>query len=96
MPARNGPAQEEVVRAVYRDGHDTMLVAWSKGGAAVPQGSGADDCHAALLITGADGHVSRLSPQQAQARMKTMQLSGASEGHCPVTGPAPDPSGKPG
>ncbi|GMM60690.1 hypothetical protein [Novosphingobium pituita] len=84
------------MRAVYRDGHDTMLVAWSKGGAADPQGGWADDCHAALLITGADGHVSRLSPQQAQARMKTMQLSGASEGQCPVAGRAPDPSGKPG
>lgn len=84
------------MRAVYRDGHDTMLVAWSKGGAAVSQGGWADDCHAALLITGADGHVSRLSPQQAQARMKTMQLSGASEGHCPVAGRAPGPPGKPG
>lgn len=64
---------EPVLRALYRDGHDTMLLTMP---------AGTDECHAALLVNDATGAARRLSAAEAKARLTTMQLSGATQGRC--------------
>jgi len=41
-----------------------------------------DECHVALLIDGKTGAARRLSANEAKARTRTMQLSGATPGEC--------------
>ncbi|MCW1987456.1 UNVERIFIED_ORG: hypothetical protein M2348_003206 [Sphingomonas sp. R1F5B] len=69
-----------VMRVLYRDGHDSMLLTFPRDGHAMP----ADECHAALLIDGQSGAARQISPTEAAARTRTMQLSGATPGMCPA------------
>lgn len=66
-----------VLRAVYRDGQRTLLVALALPGGPVPHG----DCAAPLLIE-ANGAVRQVSRAQAAQAMAHMQLAGATPGTC--------------
>ncbi len=81
-PSRRAAAPHEtpVMRVLYRDGHDSMLLTFPRDGQAMP----ADECHAALLIDGQSGAARRISAAEAAARTRTMQLSGATPGMCPA------------
>lgn len=75
-PARH---DEPVLRAIYRDGHDTMLLALAPDGRPMR----ADDCHNALLVDDATGATRQLDQAEVNARLRSMQLAGAAPGDCP-------------
>ncbi|WP_421837351.1 hypothetical protein [Novosphingobium sp.] len=70
-----------VLRAVYRDADSRMvLMLPEKGQRAVLRG----DCAAPLLIDARTGAVRVLDEAEVQARLRTMQLAGATRGACPA------------
>ncbi len=70
-----------VLRAVYRDADSRMvLMLPEKGRRAVLRG----DCAAPLLIDARTGAVRVLDEAEVQARLRTMQLAGATRGACPA------------
>ena len=79
--ADEGPG---LLRVVYRDAHAEMvLMVPDQGrGEAVSKAIGRD-CAAPLLIDGRSGAVRVLSEAEVQARLRTMQLTGATRGACP-------------
>jgi hypothetical protein len=69
-----------LIRVVYRDADAEMvLMVPEKGGRGAVRG----DCAAPLLIVGQTRQVRVLSEAEVQARLKTMQLAGATRGVCP-------------
>lgn len=68
-----------MVRALYRDADETMLLTLPRDGKPAPD----DACHAPLLVGGEHGVTRRLVPAEVAARIKHMQLAGAVEGTCP-------------
>jgi len=68
-----------VLRAVYRDDTHQLLVVLSDAGHPTPHG----DCAAPLLIDNATGGARQITPTEASAWMRHMQLSGAVHGTCP-------------
>jgi len=69
-----------LLHAVYRDTTGTMvLVIPENGHAEAPRG----DCTAPLLINSLSGQARVLTPGEVQARLRTMQLTGASRSGCP-------------
>jgi len=74
-PSHHGAS---VIRVLYRDGHDSMVLTFPRDGARMAN----DECHVALLIDGKTGAARRLSANEAKARTRTMQLSGATPGEC--------------
>jgi hypothetical protein len=82
-PARRatGPRETPVMRVVYRDAHDRMLLTFPRDGdAAITTRLVDDECHAPLLIDGQTGAARRLSAREAMDRTHTMQLAGATPG----------------
>lgn len=73
-----------ILRVVYRDADAEMvLMVPEKGGrAALPKAVGRD-CAAPLLVDAQSGGVRVLSEAEVEARLKTMQLAGATRGACP-------------
>lgn len=73
-----------LLRVVYRDADSEMvLMVPEKGGrAALPKALGRD-CAAPLLIDAHTGQVRVLDEAEVQARLRTMQLAGATRGACP-------------
>ncbi|WP_421854181.1 hypothetical protein [Novosphingobium sp.] len=73
-----------LLRVVYRDADAEMVLMMpEKGGrAALPKALGRD-CAAPLLIDARTGGVRVLDEAEVQARLKTMQLAGATRGACP-------------
>ena len=70
----------EVLRVIYRDARTIMLLALPvKAGDRVPVA-----CAQPLLIDPATGAVRTIPPAEAASRLKTMQLSGATQGTCPT------------
>ncbi|MBX9885906.1 MAG: hypothetical protein K2X68_13140 [Novosphingobium sp.] len=78
-PAESTP----LLRVVYRDADATMvLMVPEKGGlAALPKALGRD-CTAPLLIDARTGQARVLEEAEVQARLRTMQLAGATRGAC--------------
>ncbi len=69
-----------VLRVVYRDADAEMvLMVPENGGRKVLRG----DCAAPLLIDTHNGQARVLSEAEVQARLRTMQLAGATRGACP-------------
>jgi len=68
-----------VLRAIYRDGAQHLLVAMPDGKSPLPQG----DCTAPLLIDDATGRARQVTRAEAADWVKRMQLSGAVHGTCP-------------
>ena len=69
-----------LIRVVYRDADAAMvLMLPEKGGRGAIRG----DCAAPLLIVEQTRQVRVLSEAEVQARLKTMQLAGATRGVCP-------------
>jgi hypothetical protein len=73
--ARGAP----VLRAIYRDAAQHLLVVLPERGHPLPPG----DCAAPLLVDDASGQARQISRAEAAERMKRMQLSGAVHGTCP-------------
>jgi len=69
------------LRAVYRSEEGTMVLVLPEKGRAVPRG----DCGAPLFIDARSGAVRVLMREEVQARLRTMQLAGATRGACPRT-----------
>ncbi len=76
--ADEGPA---LLRVVYRDAFAEMVLMMAEKGNrnVVVRG----DCAAPLLIDGRTGAVRVLNEAEVQARLRTMQLAGATRGACP-------------
>ncbi len=75
--ADEGPA---LLRAVYRNADGTMvLIVPEKGQRGAPVG----DCAAPLLIDSRTGQARVLDDVEVQARLRKMQLAGATRGACP-------------
>jgi hypothetical protein len=75
--AEEGPS---LLRVVYRDADAEMvLMVPEKGARASLRG----DCAAPLLITARTGQARVLTEAEVQARLRTMQLAGATRGACP-------------
>jgi hypothetical protein len=73
-----------VLRVVYRDADAEMvLMVPEKGGRAALLKAVGRDCAAPLLVDAQSGGVRVLSEAEVQARLKTMQLAGATRGACP-------------
>lgn len=69
-----------VLRVIYRDTESEMvLMVPEKGQRAAIR----SDCAAPLLVDAHTGAVRVLSETEVQARLKTMQLAGATRGACP-------------
>lgn len=69
-----------LLRVVYRDADAHMvLMVPEKGSRKAVRG----DCAAPLLIDGRTGQARVLSEAEVRARLKTMQLAGATRGACP-------------
>ncbi len=66
-----------LLRAVYRDADSTMVLVIPEGR---PQRG---DCTAPLLIDNATGQARALTAAEVQARLRTMQLAGATRSACP-------------
>ena len=66
-----------LLRAVYRDADSTMVLVIPEGR---PQRG---DCTAPLLIDNTTGQARALSAAEVQARLRTMQLAGATRSACP-------------
>ncbi len=85
-PAAPRKADEgtQLLRVVYRDAASEMvLMVPEKGGrAALPKALGRD-CAAPLLIDARTGQARVLDEAEVQARLRTMQLAGATRGVCP-------------
>ncbi len=75
--ADEGPS---LLRVVYRDADAEMvLMVAEKGMRTAVRG----DCAAPLLIDARSGAVRVLNQAEVQARLRTMQLAGATRGACP-------------
>lgn len=69
-----------VLRVVYRDADAEMVLMMpEKGSSTAPH----SDCAAPLLIDARTGQARVLGEAEVQARLKTMQLVGATRGVCP-------------
>jgi len=69
-----------ILRAIYRDADATMVLTMpEKGG----RGNLRGDCAAPLLIDARTGQVRVLAQAEVKARLRTMQLAGATRGACP-------------
>lgn len=68
-----------VLRVVYRDANSEMVLMVPEKG----QTASRDDCAAPLLVDARTGQARALSDAEVQARLKTMQLAGATRGVCP-------------
>jgi hypothetical protein len=82
MPAVREKADQgtPVLRVVYRDAYAEMvLMVPEKGG----RGNLRGDCAAPLLIDARTGQVRVLAQAEVKARLRTMQLAGATRGACP-------------
>jgi len=82
MPAVREKADQgtPVLRVVYRDAYAEMvLMVPEKGGRAILR----SDCAAPLFIDARTGQVRVLAQAEVQARLRTMQLAGATRGACP-------------
>lgn len=73
-----------LLRVVYRDADAEMvlMVPETGGRGALPKALGRD-CAAPLLIDARTGQVRVLNEAEVQARLRTMQLAGATRGACP-------------
>lgn len=81
-PAKRSKPDEgtPVLRVVYRDADSEMvLMVLEKSGRASMRG----DCAAPLLVDARTGQARVLEENEVQARLKTMQLAGATRGVCP-------------
>ena len=77
---RQAPVQgTPVLRAIYRDGAQHLLVAMPDGTSTLPQ----RDCTAPLLIDDATGRARQITRAEAANWVKRMQLAGAVHGTCP-------------
>lgn len=79
-PAR--PKAEEgalLLRAVYRSAAGAMVLIVPEKGRQLPRGS----CGTPLFIDARTGQVRILGEAEVQARLRTMQLAGATRGACP-------------
>ena len=73
-----------LLRVVYRDADAEMvLMVPEKGGRGALANALGRDCAAPLLIDGRTGQVRVLDEAEVQARLRTMQLAGATRGACP-------------
>lgn len=85
-PARQHKADEgtPLLRVIYRDADAEMvlMVPEKSGRGALPEAL-ARDCAAPLLIDARTGAVRVLDEAEVQARLRTMQLAGATRGACP-------------
>jgi hypothetical protein len=68
-----------VLRAVWSDATHHLLVVLPGADGRVPRG----DCAAPLLIDDATGAARQITPAEAAALVKHMQLAGAVRGSCP-------------
>jgi hypothetical protein len=68
-----------LLRVVYRDMHSEMVLMVPDKGREMLR----DDCAAPLLIDTRSGQARVLGENEVQARLKTMQLAGATRGLCP-------------
>ncbi len=68
-----------VLRAVYRDQAQHLLIALPDADHGLPHG----DCAAPLLVDDATGAARQITPAEAADRIKRMQLAGAVHGTCP-------------
>jgi len=75
-PHRTSAEGPLLLRAVYRDASSTMVLVIPEGR---PQRG---DCTAPLLIDNLTGQAHVLSAPEVQARLRTMQLAGATRGAC--------------
>lgn len=79
-PAPQKPDQgTPLLRVVYRDADAEMVLMVPEKGRASLRG----DCAAPLLIDARTGQARVLSNAEVLARLKTMQLAGATRGVCP-------------
>jgi hypothetical protein len=69
-----------LLRVIYRDVDAEMVLMVPEKGGRVPLRG---DCAAPLLIDARTGQARVLSEAEVQARLRTMQLSGATRGACP-------------
>ena len=69
----------QLLRVVYRDADSEMVLMVPEKGRAELR----SDCTAPLLIDAHTGAVRVLSEAEVQARLRTMQLAGATRGACP-------------
>lgn len=76
--ADEGPS---LLRVVYRDAFAEMVLMVAEKGSRNSAVRG--DCAAPLLIDARTGAVRVLSKAEVQARLRTMQLAGATRGACP-------------
>ena len=81
-PAVHRPTTAEplLLRAVYRDAGSTMVLVLPEAGQARVTRS---DCTAPLLIDALTGQARVLAEAEVQARLRTMQLAGATRSACP-------------
>jgi hypothetical protein len=69
-----------LLHASYRDGESTMVLVLPEAGQSrLPQA----DCTVPLLVDTRTGQVRVLSSAEVQARLRTMQLAGATRSACP-------------
>ncbi|OYU33486.1 hypothetical protein [Novosphingobium sp. PASSN1] len=82
---RSKPDQgSALLRVVYRDADaDMVLMVPEKGSRKAVPKAVERDCAAPLLIDGRTKAVRVLDEAEVQARLKTMQLAGATRGACP-------------
>ena len=79
-PAPQNPDQgTPLLRVVYRDADAEMVLVVPEKGQAALRG----DCAAPLLIDARTGQARVLGTSEVQARLRTMQLAGATRGVCP-------------
>jgi hypothetical protein len=76
-PGAEGPL---LLRAVYRDASSTMVLVIPEAG---QQRAGSSDCAALMLIDTRAGQARVLNGSEVQARLRTMQLAGATRSACP-------------
>ncbi len=78
-PNTQGPL---LLRAVYRDASSMMVLVIPEAGQPKPPRG---DCTAPMLIDSLTGAARVLTAAEVQARLRTMQLAGATRSACPQT-----------
>jgi len=80
-PVRKPSAQgATILHAIYRDDHRMLLVALRDGDTRRPNA----DCVQPMLVDVKTGAARAVSVAEAAALQRTMQMTGAVEGTCPV------------